>query len=125
MEQNYGKSAPFSLGVEEEFLLVDPATDPQAELLSTVPMIDGEVTGFAGASKSALGMGGMRSKLRAARLVTAAGESVLMANGTFPNVLDRLFAAEPLGTLFLPQHRSAPGEPHPVVTGFVRACGGV
>jgi glutamate 5-kinase len=86
----------------------DPATDPQAELLSTVPMIDGEVTGFAGASKSALGMGGMRSKLRAARLVTAAGESVLMANGTFPNVLDRLFAAEPLGTLFLPHGGTLP-----------------
>ena len=31
--------------------------------------------------KSALGTGGMRSKLRAARLATAAGESVIMANG--------------------------------------------
>jgi glutamate 5-kinase len=86
----------------------DPAVDPSAELLSTVPMIDGDVTGFAGASKSALGIGGMRSKLRAARLCTAAGESVLMANGMLPDVLDRLFAAEPLGTLFLPHGGTVP-----------------
>jgi glutamate 5-kinase len=87
---------------------VDPAVDPNAELLSTVPLIDGDVTGFAGASKSALGIGGMRSKLRAARLCTAAGESVLIANGMLPNVLDRLFAAEPLGTLFLPHGGTLP-----------------
>src|SRR5438552_14234663 len=74
----------------------DPAIDPDAELLTTVPLIDGDVTGFAGASKSALGIGGMRSKLRAARLVTAAGESVVIANGSLANVLDRLFAAEQL-----------------------------
>jgi glutamate 5-kinase len=86
----------------------DPASDANAQLLSTVPLIDGDVTGFAGASKSALGIGGMRSKLRAARLCTAAGESVLMANGTLPNVLDRLFAAEPLGTLFLPHGGTLP-----------------
>src|SRR6476659_5831483 len=47
----------------------DPSEDPAAPLLSTVPMIDGAVAGFAGASKSVLGSGGMRSKLRAARLV--------------------------------------------------------
>src|SRR3954464_1211068 len=80
----------------------DPAEDAAAPLLTTVPMIDGAVTDLAGATKSALGTGGMKSKLRAARLVTASGESVLMANGAVPNILDRLFAAEPLGTLFLP-----------------------
>jgi glutamate 5-kinase len=60
------------------------------------------VTGLAGASKSALGVGGMGSKLRAARLVTASGESVIMANGATPDIIDRVFAAEPVGTLFLP-----------------------
>jgi glutamate 5-kinase len=80
----------------------DPTNDPTAQLLTTVPMIDGAVAGFAGATKSVLGTGGMRSKLRAARLVTASGESVIMANGAVPNILDRIFAAEPVGTLFLP-----------------------
>ncbi|HEY1379624.1 MAG TPA: glutamate 5-kinase [Gemmataceae bacterium] len=86
----------------------DPAADPHAELLTTVPMIDGQVTGLAGDSKSVLGTGGMRSKLRAARLVTASGESVIMANGAAANVLDRLFAAEPVGTLFLPHGGALP-----------------
>src|SRR5262249_22244511 len=86
----------------------DPASDPNAQLLGTVPLIDGDVTGFAGASKSALGIGGMRSKIRAGRLCAAAGETGRMANGTAPNVVDRLFAAETLGTLFLPHGGTLP-----------------
>ncbi len=42
----------------------DPKTDPAAPLQSTVPCIDSSVTDMAGGSKSALGSGGMRSKLR-------------------------------------------------------------
>jgi glutamate 5-kinase len=80
----------------------DPGSDPDAALVATVPHIDGAVTGMAGSSRSTLGTGGMRSKLRAARLATAAGESVIMANGATPGVLDRIFAAETVGTLFLP-----------------------
>jgi glutamate 5-kinase len=76
--------------------------------LTTVPAIDNTVTGLAGAGKSTLGTGGMSSKLKAARLVTASGESVVMANGSIDNVLDRLFAAEPLGTLFLPHGGTLP-----------------
>jgi glutamate 5-kinase len=80
----------------------DPAEDPSAKCLATVPHIDRSVTELAGAGRSSLGTGGMRSKLRAARLVTAAGESVVMANGGRPGVLDAVLAAEPVGTLFLP-----------------------
>jgi glutamate 5-kinase len=80
----------------------DPKTDPAAKVISTVPYIDSDVLGMAGSSRSALGSGGMRSKLRAARLATAAGESVIIADGSSPGVLDRLMACEPVGTLFLP-----------------------
>lgn len=80
----------------------DPSSNPAAQLLATVPLIDGAVTELAGTGKSSLGTGGMASKLRAARLATASGESVIMANGAQPRILDRLFQAEPLGTLFLP-----------------------
>jgi glutamate 5-kinase len=86
----------------------DPKTDTSAKLLSTVPHIDAEVAGMAGASHSSLGTGGMRSKLRAARLATAAGESVIMANGAVPDALDRIMAAEPVGTLFLPHGGTLP-----------------
>jgi glutamate 5-kinase len=90
------------LTVVDGLYSADPGSDPTAKLLTTVPTIDSVVTDMAGAGRSALGTGGMRSKLRAARLATASGESVLMANGALPNILDRIFAAEPVGTLFLP-----------------------
>jgi glutamate 5-kinase len=86
----------------------DPGEDPSAKLVETVPLIDGEVMDKAGAGRSALGSGGMRSKLRAARLATAAGESVIVANGAREGVLDELFAAEPVGTLFLPHRGTMP-----------------
>jgi glutamate 5-kinase len=63
---------------------------------------------MAGDSQSLLGTGGMRTKIRAARLVTQAGESVIMANGSHPGVLDTIMAAEPVGTLFLPVRNSIP-----------------
>jgi glutamate 5-kinase len=50
----------------------------------------------------------MHSKLRAARLATAAGESVIMANGATPGILDAIFACAPVGTLFLPHGNSLP-----------------
>jgi glutamate 5-kinase len=86
----------------------DPRTNPNARLLETVPHIDRSVTSLAATTTSTLGTGGMPSKLRAARLVTAAGESVIMANGSIDGILDRVFAGEPVGTLFLPHGRDVP-----------------
>ena len=45
----------------------------------------------------------MRSKLEAARLVTQAGGSVIIASGKKPEPLTRILAGEPVGTLFLAQ----------------------
>jgi glutamate 5-kinase len=50
-----------------------------------------------------LSRGGMASKLEAARLAVAAGESVVIANGRRPNVLVDILSGETIGTLFLPQ----------------------
>jgi glutamate 5-kinase len=86
----------------------DPITDPKAEKIATVSSIDISVMEMAGDTRSSLGTGGMRSKLRAARLATAAGESVIMANGADPGTLDRIFACEPVGTLFLPHGSALP-----------------
>jgi glutamate 5-kinase len=86
----------------------DPTPDSGNTPLQTVPCIDSSIMEMAGDSRSSLGTGGMRSKLRAARLATAAGESVLIANGTQPGVLDAIFAAEPVGTLFLPHGSAVP-----------------
>jgi glutamate 5-kinase len=50
----------------------------------------------------------MRSKLRATQLATAAGESVILANGSRSGILDEIFAGEPVGTLFLPHGSTVP-----------------
>lgn len=48
-----------------------------------------------------LSTGGMTSKLTAARIVTAAGENVVIANGRRENVLVDILAGKDVGTLFL------------------------
>lgn len=96
------------LTVVDGLYSADPRSDPTAKLVHTVPLIDSEIADMAGASRSVLGTGGMRSKLRAARLATAAGESVIMANGARPNILDAVLAGKPVGTLFLPHGGTVP-----------------
>jgi glutamate 5-kinase len=87
----------------------DPRTDPTAQKIDTVPLIDGTILEMAGGSKSSLGTGGMRSKIRAARLATTAGESVIIANGSRETgVLDAIFSGAPEGTLFLPHGSTIP-----------------
>jgi glutamate 5-kinase len=81
----------------------DPRTDPTAKLVSTVRGIDATISGMAGDSKSALGSGGMRSKLKAARLAAAAGGAVVIANGSRDRILDDIFSGPDVGTLVLPQ----------------------
>jgi len=57
------------------------------------------------AEKSALGKGGMDSKLAAARMVTGAGDAMVVVDGRMPSVLTRLLDCEPVGTLFVPAQR--------------------
>jgi glutamate 5-kinase len=79
------------------------------EVVPLVPQIDEEILGLARAGRSSLGTGGMQSKLAAARLVTRAGGSVIIASGTRAEPLTRILAGEPVGTLFLahgPNHKA-------------------
>ncbi|MEM6394673.1 MAG: glutamate 5-kinase [Planctomycetota bacterium] len=65
-----------------------------------------KTVGFKGvAGKSAWGSGGMRSKLEAARLVSAAGEVVVIANGREKGVIGRVLSGERLGTVVAPAAR--------------------
>jgi glutamate 5-kinase len=89
------------LSVVDGLFRTDPGTGGATDLIHLVPQIDDQVLGLAGSSRSALGTGGMQSKLAAARLVTQAGGSVIIASGTRPNPLTRILAGEPAGTLFL------------------------
>src|SRR5208283_3337724 len=57
---------------------------------------------LADGTRSALGSGGMDTKLLAAQMVTAAGQPAAIASGRRENVLDDLLDGRPVGTLFLP-----------------------
>ena len=89
------------LSVVDGLYRTDPGSTGVGEPIRLVPNLDGDVLGLAGTSRSALGKGGMRSKLEAARSVTRAGGSVIIASGKAPEPLTRILAGEPVGTLFL------------------------
>ena len=78
----------------------DPRRDPEAELIPRVERITEEIEGLADDSATPHGVGGMVTKLEAAKLATAGGTDVVIANGHEPEVLERLARAEPVGTLF-------------------------
>jgi glutamate 5-kinase len=71
----------------------------------TVPFFDSidEATMHLQPGKSSLGKGGMNSKLEAARIVTGAGEMLVVAHGREQNVLTRICAGEDVGTIFVPR----------------------
>ncbi|HLJ65743.1 MAG TPA: glutamate 5-kinase [Chloroflexota bacterium] len=79
----------------------DPAVDAGARLLPEVEAITSQVEAYAGGSRSGLGIGGMWTKLAAARLATAGGTEVRIVDGGEPNVVRRVLAGEQLGTRFL------------------------
>jgi glutamate 5-kinase len=52
--------------------------------------------------KSAVGTGGMASKIEAARRATMAGAHVVIADARVPGIVDAILAGQDVGTLFLP-----------------------
>ena len=77
----------------------DPRVDQSASRVSWVDDID-SVLGLAQATKSRLGTGGMRSKLKAASLAVRSGTHVGLADGGMDGVLNKLGAGEDVGTVF-------------------------
>jgi len=80
----------------------DPGSDPAAELIPLVTEINSQIREMAKASRSDVSTGGMVTKLEAAKLATASGVQVIIANGRTERVLERLVAGEGLGTRFVP-----------------------
>lgn len=80
----------------------NPKENPNAKLINVVEEVTDEIMAL-GSDASDGGRGGMRTKLKAARLVTRFGGKVLIANGKIPYVINKIFAGEEIGTMFLPQ----------------------
>jgi len=80
----------------------DPHRDTNARLISEVKQIDSEIERLAADTYGDLGTGGMITKLEAARLATASGVTVVIADGREPDVILRVAGGEAVGTRFLP-----------------------
>lgn len=85
----------------EGLYTADPRKDPAARLIPTVEEVTPAIEALAGGAGSALGTGGMATKLRAAKLVTARGCDMVIANGDHPEILYPIVNGEAVGTRFL------------------------
>ena len=78
----------------------DPRRNSDAELIQRVERIDARIEALAGGAFEGPGVGGMATKLQAARLATGGGTDMVIAAGNEPDVLVRLASGEAIGTLF-------------------------
>ena len=83
----------------------DPNVHPDVELITEVPDLEALAADVSG-PLSPTARGGMTTKIQAARDITVAGISVIIADGHQPDVLARLLAGEPLGTWFAASERT-------------------
>jgi len=80
----------------------DPHRSPDARLISQVERIDLEIERLAADTPSRSGTGGMTTKIEAAKLATASGVTVVIADGREPDIILKLAGGEVIGTRFLP-----------------------
>jgi glutamate 5-kinase len=76
---------------------------PGAKVIELVERFDESLFDLVRDKQTGLSKGGMASKLRAARITTAAGGNVIIASGRQPGALRKILAGQPVGTLFLAQ----------------------
>jgi len=82
-----------------------PNSGKKGTVLPIVNEVSDDIKKLAFKLKTRQGMGGMESKLEAARNVTNSGEVVIIANGKQPNILQKIMNFENVGTLFLPSKK--------------------
>ncbi|MEW6211695.1 MAG: glutamate 5-kinase, partial [Acidobacteriota bacterium] len=94
----------------EGLLTANPAEHSDARLIPVVEEITPDIESLASEARpAALGRGGMKTKIEAARVATHSGCATIIAGGKLPSVIDRIFAGEDIGTLFVP-NEALPGK---------------
>ena len=79
----------------------NPHTHPDAKLIPVVEEITPEIEMLAGGAGSALGTGGMLTKVSAAKRATEAGVDMIITNGAHAEVLYDIVEGKPVGTRFV------------------------
>lgn len=94
--------------VEADYLVILSTAEGLVDFRGTggvVPVIEKitpEIEAMAGGTKSETAVGGMVSKISAARLATRAGCGVFIASGAEPDILPRLLSGRGPGSFFVP-----------------------
>jgi glutamate 5-kinase len=83
----------------------DPRKFKHVKIIPVVEKITSELTEFSEGAGSIFGTGGMITKLAAAKIATASGTTMYIANGNQQNILLKAVNNENIGTKFLPQKR--------------------
>ena len=84
----------------EGLYTANPATHPEAELISEIPEITPQVESIAGGAGSKLGTGGMMTKIQAAQIAMSAGVTMVIASGSREGVLREVLNGQNIGTVF-------------------------
>lgn len=82
---------------------------PNAKTISVIEQIDANVEGMAGGTTSATAVGGMKSKVDAAKIVVRSGIPLVIASGRDTTILQKILSAEDIGTLFVAQPNKLQG----------------
>lgn len=85
----------------EGLYTADPRKDPEAKLIPVVEEVTPDIEALAGGVGSSLGTGGMATKLRAAKMVTAVGCDMVITNGEHPERLYDIAQGKAVGTRFV------------------------
>jgi glutamate 5-kinase len=80
-----------------------------ARTVDRVTSVDNDIERLAGGTKSETAIGGMTTKIEAARIVMSSGIPMVIASGLKRDTLKRIGRGEPEGTLFVPAARKLRG----------------
>ncbi|MEA1943909.1 MAG: glutamate 5-kinase [Euryarchaeota archaeon] len=104
-------SAMVASGIEADILIMlsdvdglydkNPKRNHDARLLDTVESITPEIVRYGGSPTSMKGVGGMRTKIEAAKICSMSGCYMVIANSGIDDVILRILDGETIGTLFL------------------------
>ncbi len=83
----------------------NPLIDPEAKLIPRVDRVGRDILAAAGGAVSGVGSGGMITKIKAARVLMAAGIPMVICQGRTPNCIVDAAAGEAVGTLFTAPER--------------------
>jgi len=90
----------------------DPRLYKEAKLISQINRIDGGVEKIAGETFGITTVGGMRTKIEAAKKASAFGVPTIIANGKKAGTVERIFFGKDVGTLLLPEKERLTSRKH-------------